>query len=85
MSQDPSQVPDVKAEGDKGENNGTINVKVRVSFGSKGGWDRDVSLNVGATNLGRLVLGRGGILQDQTHNEAFQASRCVCEQGWKGR
>jgi hypothetical protein len=82
MSQDaPSQVLDVKQE----EENKTINVKVRVSFGSKGGWNRDVTLNVGATNLGRLVLGRGGILQDQTHNEAFQASGCVCEQGWKGR
>ena len=85
MSQDaPSQVPDVKAEGENGGNT-TINVKVRVSFGSKGGWDRDVTLNVGATNLGRLGPRRGGILQDQTHNEAFQAPGCVCEQGWKGR
>lgn len=46
-----SQAPDVKQE----EENKTINVKVRVSFRSKGGWDR---LNVGATNLVRLVLGR---------------------------
>ena len=88
MSQDaPSQV-DVKAEGGNGENGGnnpTINVKVRVSFGSKGGWDRDVTLNVGATNLGRLCPGRGGILQDQTLNEAIQAPGCVCEQGRKGR
>jgi len=38
MSQDaPSQVPDVKAEGDKGENNTTINVKVRVSLHQMGG------------------------------------------------
>ena len=81
MSQETSQAPDVKQE----EENKTINVKVRVSFGSKGRWDRDVTLNVGVTNLGRLVLGRGGILQDQTHNEAFKAPGCVCEQGWKGR
>jgi len=82
MSQDPTSQapPDVKQEAEN-----TINVKVRVSLGSKGGWDRDVTLNVGATNLGRLVLGRGGILQDQTHNKAFQAPGCVCEQSWKGR
>lgn len=55
MSQDApgSQAPDVKQE-----ENGTINVKVRVFFGLKVRWDRDVPLNVGATNLGRLVLGR---------------------------
>jgi hypothetical protein len=83
MSQDaPSQATDVKQEGGDGA---TINVKVRVFFGSKEGWDKDVALNVGTTNLGRLVLGRGGFLQDQTHNEAFQAPGCLREQGWKGR
>lgn len=76
-----SQVLDVKQE----EENKIINIKVRVSFGSKGGWDRDVTLNVGATNLARLILGRRSILQDQMHNEAFQAAECVCEQGWKAR
>jgi hypothetical protein len=81
MSQDPTSQapPEVKQE-----DPATINVKVRVSFESKGGWDRDVALNVGAMNLGRLGPGRGGILQDQTHNEAFQAPGCVCEQGRKG-
>ena len=81
MSQDPTSQapPEVKQE-----DPATINVKVRVSFESKGGWDRDVALNVGVTNLGRLGPGRGGILQDQTHNEAFQAPGCVCEQGRKG-
>jgi len=82
MSQDPTQAQDVKQEGEVDK---TINVKVRVSFGSKGGWDRDLTLNVGSTNLGRLGPGRGGILQDQTHNKAFQAPGCVCEQGRKGR
>jgi len=82
MSQDPTQAQDVKQEG---EFDKTINVKVRVFFGSKRGWDRDVALNARATNLGRLVLRRGGILQDQTHNKAFQAPGCVCEQGRKGR
>jgi hypothetical protein len=77
-----SQVLDVKQEE---EENKIINIKVRVSFGSKGGWDRDVTLNVGATNLARLILGRRSILQDQMHNEAFQAAECVCEQGWKAR
>jgi hypothetical protein len=76
-----SQALDVKRD----EENKTINVKVRVSFESKGGWDMDVTLNEGATNLARLVLGRGGILQDHMHNEAFQAPECVCKQGWKAR
>ena len=61
MNQDaPSQAPDVEQE----KENTTINIKVCVSFESRGDWDRDVTLNVGATNLGRLIVGRRGILQD---------------------
>jgi hypothetical protein len=43
------------------------------------GWDKDVTLNVGATNLGRLGPRRGGILQDQMHGEDFRSPECVCE------
>lgn len=80
MSQDATQVQ-TSLDGVKPdpESKETINVKVRVSFGSKGGWDRDVTLNVRAMNLGRLGPGRGGFLQDQTHNKAFQAPGRVCE------
>ena len=51
MNQDAtSPAPDFKQE-----ENETTNVKVRESFGSKGGWDGDVTLN---TDIARLVLGR---------------------------
>jgi hypothetical protein len=75
-----SQASDANQE----EENRIINIKVRLSFGSKVGWER-LNITVGATNLAHLVLGRGGILQYQMHNEDFQAQGCVFDQGWKAR